>query len=92
VPGSTLAVSDATGIEGGWDFTLTYSGGGVRIITGGRGGSGRYPKGGAAPAPVSNADGMLKDIEEQLGLKVVSHEQLVPWIVIDHIQRKPAKN
>jgi uncharacterized protein (TIGR03435 family) len=83
-------VLDATGLEGGWDFTLTYGG------SAGAGGS----KGGPAPAAAPN--GMASDpaggvsildaVEKQLGLKLETSKRPVLVLVIDHMEEKPTEN
>jgi len=86
------AVLDKTGLEGGYDFTLSFSP--IQTIRPGGGG-----RGGDAPAP--NADNAsdpsggitLPDaIDKQLGLKLVQEKRPVQVLVIDHIEPKPTDN
>ena len=81
-------VLDATGLEGGWDFTLTWGG----MNGGGRGGPDAGP--GDAPAASDPGGGLniFKAIERQLGLKLEKGKRSVPGIVIDHIEQKPTEN
>lgn len=90
-------VEDATGLEGGYDFTLTYS---LAAPGGGGGGGGR---GGtkSGPAPVRVGDGasdpsggvqLYDAISKQLGLKAEARKRPEPALVIDHIDQKPSDN
>jgi uncharacterized protein (TIGR03435 family) len=92
----TLAwpVTDATGLEGGWDFTFTFSQlaslpGGV-----GRGGGEPNPAGADVPVAADPTGGysVFEAIEKQLGLKLESQKRPMPVIVIDHIENKPTDN
>jgi uncharacterized protein (TIGR03435 family) len=91
-------VIDASGIEGAWDFTLSFSpvppvmnsGGG----DGGRGGATPPPPGpgnGAAPeaADPSTALSLFEAVERQLGMKLEMHKRPFPTLVIDHVEEKP---
>ena len=88
-------VMDATGLEGSWDFTLSFTPMGMGRTGGGRGGDGG--RGGAAPAAgvttdASEPDGSItlpEAIEKQLGLKLVMGKRPLPVLVIDHIDQKP---
>jgi uncharacterized protein (TIGR03435 family) len=89
-------VLDATGIEGAYDFTLSFSPAGA--LQGGRGGGGR---GGDGPPPASAiADAsdpsggitLFEAIEKQLGLKLELQKRTIPVLVIDHIDQKPTDN
>lgn len=93
---------DATGIEGAWDFTLTFSsappsqdGGG------GRGGTKSGPTtqvAGNSPAGVGEASdpsgsvSLFSAVERQLGLKLEMHKRPMPVLVIDHLEEKPTEN
>ena len=92
-------VLDKTGIEGGFDFTLSFSGAGV--LRNGRGGRGG--RGGDAPAPGSSDPALAAPdpsggislfdaIEKQLGLKMVKENRPVSMLVIDKVNRKPTDN
>ena len=83
---------DATGIEGNYDITLSFSS------------AGQLPNGGAPPPPgdasanvaaasePSGAVSLLDAINRQLGLKLVLQKRPVPALVIDHIDEKPTEN
>ena len=90
-------VQDATGLEGAWDFTLSFSpigifqGGGGR--GGERGGDAAPPTGGAVAA--SDPTGTLslfEAVEKQLGLKLEMRKRPLPVLVIDHVEQKPIDN
>ncbi len=91
-------VLDASGIEGSWDFSLSFSpappnsaGGG-----GGNGGGKGGGKGGGAAAAVSSdpsgAVSLFDALDKQLGLKLELHKRPEPVLVIDHIEEKPTDN
>jgi uncharacterized protein (TIGR03435 family) len=88
-------VLDATGIEGGWDFTLSFSAAGLLQGGGGRGG-------GDAPAGASGGAGLAADpngavslldaINKQLGVKLEKQTRPISVLVIDHVEQKPTDN
>jgi len=93
-------VLDATGLEGGYDFTLSFSpaglagtGGGGR---GGRGGGeGGPPPAGDAATAASDPNGaitLFDAIEKQLGLKLEAQKRPVSVLVIDRAEQKPTEN
>jgi uncharacterized protein (TIGR03435 family) len=87
-------VTDATGLEGAWDFTLTFSpsfGMAMPMRTGG--GEGGSPEA-AMPAASDPSGGytIFTAIEKQLGLKLELQKRTLPVIVIDHIEQKPTEN
>ncbi len=64
------AVLDSTGLEGGWDFTLAFSGAGaVNGAGGGRGGRGGRGGDAGAPAP---SDGQGEAASEPSGALLFS--------------------
>jgi uncharacterized protein (TIGR03435 family) len=86
-------VYDETGIEGAFDFTLSFSGAGMvgGPGRGGRGGDG--PGVGAAEASEpSGAISLYEAIEKQLGLKLQQTKRPAQVLVIDHIEPKPTEN
>ncbi len=90
-------VSDATGIEGRWDLTLTYSQNFAMMAMapggGGRGGDAGAP--GADLATASDPSGgitIFQAIEKQLGLKLEAQKRPMPVTVIDHLEQKPTDN
>ena len=89
--GLNWPILDATGIDGGWDFTLTYSR--FPALNGpGRGGDAGVPD--AAPVASDPGGGytILEAIDKQLGLKLESRKRPMPVIVIDHLEQKPTDN
>jgi uncharacterized protein (TIGR03435 family) len=87
----SLPVLDATGIEGGWDFTLTFSMnfGMPMMARGGDAGPGAGP---AAPADPTGGLSIFEAMEKELGLKLEKQKRSMPVIVIDHIEQKPTEN
>ena len=90
-PELNLPVADATGIEGGWDFTLTFSFNFAFNFGGPRGGDGGAG-GPAAPADPSGGLTVFEAIEKELGLKLEKQKRTVPTVVIDHLEQKPTEN
>lgn len=89
-------VLDATGLEGSWDFTLSFSTAG-QLQSGGGGGGGR---GGGETSPSTTAEASdpngalsLPDaVAKQLGLKLEQSKRPVKVLVIDHVEPKPTDN
>jgi uncharacterized protein (TIGR03435 family) len=83
-------VLEATGIEGGSDFTLMYSRN-AAMMDGGRG---AIQTDGAPPsaAEPTGALTIFEAVEKQLGLKLEMHKRPMPVIVIDHLEQKPVEN
>jgi uncharacterized protein (TIGR03435 family) len=88
-PGLAMPILDATGIEGGWDFTLTYDQRPPAVSGPGRGGDNGPP----APVPeASDPSGgytIFEAVEKQLGLKLEMQKRSTPVVVIDHIEQRP---
>ncbi len=83
-------VLDATGLEGSWDFSLSFSP--VGQLQGGRGGQ---TASGEAPDTASDPNGALslpEAISRQLGLKLEQTKRPVNVLVIDHVEPKPTEN
>jgi uncharacterized protein (TIGR03435 family) len=93
-------VADATELEGGWDFTLTFS---MRMMAmgiggmpmpggGGRGGDAGGP--GSMPSASEPSGGytIFEAIEKQLGLKLEKQKRPQPVFIIDHFESKPTEN
>jgi uncharacterized protein (TIGR03435 family) len=94
-PGLNRPVEDATELEGGWDFTLTYSRSPM-IFNGPVGGRGRDagPAGAAIPTAADPSGGLtiFEAVEKELGLKLETRKRTLPVIVIDHLEQKPTEN
>jgi len=85
-------VLDSTGIEGGWDFALTYSrNAGMAMGRGGRGGDAPAGEMATAPEP-TGALTLFEAVEKQLGLKLELRKRTLPVVVIDHLEQKPTEN
>jgi uncharacterized protein (TIGR03435 family) len=88
-------VTDATGLEGGWDFTFSFSPAGILQLNGGQGGG---EGGGSSASPVgeasvpSGAVSLFDAVTRQLGLKLEMQKRPTPVLVIDHIEQKPTDN
>lgn len=76
-------LQDATGIEGGWDFTMTF--GPPAAMTPGAG----DVQSAADPAARYT---FVEAVEKQLGLKLEKQKRPMPVVVIDHIEQKPTDN
>lgn len=94
-----LPVQDATGLEGSYTFTLSFSpAGAVRGVGGGGRGGAAGMDGGPAPAGAPDASDpsgaipLPQAIEKQLGLKLELRKRPVNVLVIDRIERTPTEN
>jgi uncharacterized protein (TIGR03435 family) len=85
-------VINATGLEGGYDFTLTFSPIAPAQLANltfrppdapGAAGGAADPIGGVS---------IFEAVEKQLGLKLVEQKRPVPVLVIDHIEQQPTEN
>jgi uncharacterized protein (TIGR03435 family) len=90
-PGLSWPIADSTGLEGGWDLTLTFSQRPMMMMPA------RPPEagGGAPMAAASDPTGgqtIFEAIEKQLGLKLEKGKRSLPVIVIDHLEQKPTEN
>jgi uncharacterized protein (TIGR03435 family) len=90
-PELSWPVLDGTGIDGGCDFTLTYSWNAG--MGGGRGGEPPRADGGmSAVSEPTGAFTLFEAVEKQLGLKLEMRKRSLPVIVIDHLEQKPTDN
>jgi uncharacterized protein (TIGR03435 family) len=78
-------VLDSTGLEGGWDFTLSFS-----KLAQFRGPA-PVPGADAAPDP-NGALSLPMALEKQLGLKLELKKRPMPVLVIDHVEQRPSDN
>ena len=83
---------DATGLEGGWTFTVNFSP--IGVFQGGAGGRGgdAGPVAGGAALSASEPNGALslpEALDRQLGLKLELQKRPMPVLVFDHISEKP---
>jgi uncharacterized protein (TIGR03435 family) len=77
-------VVDATGIDGAWDFVLSFSP--IGAANSGAGGSG---SGALAASTPTGALSLLDALPKELGLKLEQHKRPLPVLVIDHIEEQP---
>jgi uncharacterized protein (TIGR03435 family) len=85
-------VVDATGIDGAFDFTITFTP--IGALNGGGRGRGDAPPPGAAPAALDPTGGLslFDAVNKQLGLKLEARKRPMPVLVIDHVEEKPIDN
>jgi uncharacterized protein (TIGR03435 family) len=76
-------VVNATGIEGAYDFTLSFSGAGALQNRNGDA---------AGASDPSGALSLFDAVNKQLGLKLELQKRPVPVLVIDHVEEKPTEN
>jgi uncharacterized protein (TIGR03435 family) len=94
-PDLNWPVLDATGVEGGWDFTLVFSRSFPRAVATGAGMAMQGASGAVADAGASDPNGaqtIFEALEKQLGLKLEKQKRNEPVIVIDHLEQKPSDN
>jgi uncharacterized protein (TIGR03435 family) len=90
-PDLQTAVTDSTGIEGGWDFTLTFNPvAGLQAAVA----AARPPDAGPGnPAPAASEPSagysIYEAMEKELGLKLEKQKRATQVIVIDHIEQTP---
>src|SRR5262249_706330 len=82
------AVLDATGIDGAYDFTLSFSGRNpspaqAALSAGGAQAEATVPDGGIT---------FFDALEKQLGLKLERRNIPMPLVILDHIEQKPTDN
>ena len=82
-------VTDGTGIDGGWDFTLVF----IRS-TAAFGARQAGPASGDVPVASDPTVGytIFEALEKELGLKLEIQKRPMPVIVIDHLEEKPTEN
>jgi uncharacterized protein (TIGR03435 family) len=95
----TYPVVDATGLEGAWDFTLSFSPINPQQLSGLMAGArAAAPAGAAGPGDITASDPigggatLFDAVEKQLGLKLEVRKRTYPVFVIDHIEEKPTDN
>ena len=89
-----MPIADATGLQGGWNFTLNWSA--INLFPGGVNGiGGRGVGDGPAPAEVAAPNGAItlpEAVESQLGLRLRMGKRSLPVLVIDSISETPSAN
>jgi uncharacterized protein (TIGR03435 family) len=83
-------VLDATGLQGSWDFTLSFST--IGQLQGGRGGATPSPESANAASDPNGALSLPDAVAKQLGLKLEQTKRPVKVLVIDHVEEKPTDN
>jgi uncharacterized protein (TIGR03435 family) len=99
-PELSWPIADNTGLEGGWDLSLTFSQRPMMMMPArppeAGGGAGMAGGGGGAPMPAAaeptGGQTIFEAIEKQLGLKLEKGKRSLPVIVIDHLEQKPTEN
>ena len=87
---------DATGLEGGWNFSVNFSP--IGAFQGGRGGgdgagaTGPPPSGALTASDPNGAISLPEALSKQLGLKLDMQKRPMPVLVIDHVEEKPVEN
>jgi uncharacterized protein (TIGR03435 family) len=87
-------VLDKTGLEGGYDFTLSFSSIG-QLQPGIGGGAPPPPSGSGSPGTPSEPSGavsLLDAIDKQMGIKLVKERRMEPALIIDSISETPTPN
>jgi uncharacterized protein (TIGR03435 family) len=85
---------DATGLEGGWTFTVNFSPIGLVQGNVGRAGDAGPVQGGAAlsASEPTGALSLPEALDRQLGLKLELQKRPMQVLVFDHIAEKPIEN
>lgn len=83
-------VVDATGLQGGWDFQLSWT---PKNFLQPAQTSTPNPSAGAMPEASTPNGGIsfFDAIASQLGLKLVKEQKSIPVIVVDHVDEKPVE-
>lgn len=93
IPAIGAPVDDATGLEGGWDFSFSYNPlPPLPMLGPARGGD--QPPGLGAPVASDPTGGytIFQSLEKQLGMKLEKTKKMAPVIVIDKLNPKPTEN
>jgi uncharacterized protein (TIGR03435 family) len=85
-------VLDGTGIQGGWDFTLSFSSIGLTQGAANGPAPGSSAPGASTATDPNGALSLFDAVTKQLGLKLEKQTRQVPVLVIDHIEEKPTEN
>jgi uncharacterized protein (TIGR03435 family) len=87
------AAIDATGLEGWWDFAVSFSPRkATKTVAGARtGANGDEGQVAAAPDP-TGAVTFFEALDKQAGLKLRLRKRRMPVLVIDHVEQRPTEN
>ncbi|MEP7353233.1 MAG: TIGR03435 family protein [Acidobacteriota bacterium] len=83
-------VQDLTGIQGGWDFRLTFNPVISLVLRAAAEGGAASPTT-AAAEPIAGIS-LFEAVDKQLGLKLEKSKRNFPVTVIDHIDQTPSEN
>jgi uncharacterized protein (TIGR03435 family) len=84
-------VADGTGLDGRWDFTITFT---MSMMINGQARGGDGPQGGPGGQQASDPTGGMSfadAVSKQLGLKLEQTKRPQSVLVIDHIESKPVE-
>jgi uncharacterized protein (TIGR03435 family) len=84
----TRPAIDTTGLEGAWDFALSWSP--PHLLGSGTPG----PQADSGPAALDPNGGLtiVEALDKQLGLKLKLQKHSMPVLVIDHVEQRPTEN
>jgi uncharacterized protein (TIGR03435 family) len=85
-----VPVEDKTGLDGSYDFTLTFTPIGLLNAGRGRGGDAAGP--GPDTSDPTGGLSLFDAVNRQLGLKLDMRKRPMPVLVIDSIQEEPTDN
>jgi len=89
LPGPGSSVVNGTGLEGGWDFTVTY----IFAARGAANAGAPGAQGTTAEAADPSGGLTVHDaIEKELGLKLETQKRPMKVTVIDHVEQTPVDN
>jgi uncharacterized protein (TIGR03435 family) len=94
-PDLQLPVSDSTGLEGNWDFTLTFNPVGALVVAAAIGRPpDAGPGGSQAPSAAEPTVGLsiYEAMEKQLGLRLEKQKRPLQVVVIDHLEQTPTED
>ncbi|HEY2380489.1 MAG TPA: TIGR03435 family protein [Terriglobia bacterium] len=83
-------IVDATGLDGGWDFSFAFDPL-VALQAAGRGNPFSGGPAGATSDPVGGLS-LVDVIDKQLGLKLEAQKRTYPVFIVDHIEERPTDN
>jgi len=85
-------VVDASGLQGAWDFTLSFSAVGLTGANAGAGDTTAAANGAPSASNPTGAVSLFDALSKQLGVKLELHKRPLPVLVIDHVEEKPTDN
>jgi uncharacterized protein (TIGR03435 family) len=82
-----VPVEDQTGLDGAYDFTLTFTA--IGLLNARGGGPGGAPAGGGDASDPTGGVSLFDAVDRQLGLKLEMRKRPMKVLVIDSVQEKP---